>query len=161
MGILLGNAVTDYVSTEAAAAGAAGRTGAGGAHFPENDATKEEEEAKQADQVDADVGDALVKPSPSTTSSSGSDGGSSGGYNGSGTLTLTPVLWSLLNVLPAHDVQRPHRHQSVALDLCVYAPEGGAVYTLMGPELDEVGIGACTYEPLYILVCWEDTNKPD
>lgn len=40
---------------------------------------------------------------------------------GSGTLTLTPTLWSLLNVLPAHDAQRPHRHQSVALDFCVYA----------------------------------------
>jgi gentisate 1,2-dioxygenase len=54
---------------------------------------------------------------------------------GTGTLTLTHVLWSLLNVLPAGDVQRPHRHQSIALDLAVCAPEG-LVYTLMGPELD-------------------------
>ena len=49
------------------------------------------------------------------------------------------MLWSLLNKLPAGDVQRPHRHQSVALDLCVSAPTSGAVYTLMGPELDEDG----------------------
>ena len=54
------------------------------------------------------------------------------------TKTLTHVLWSLLNVLPAGDAQRPHRHNSVALDLCVAAePEG--VYTLMGPELDDEG----------------------
>ena len=123
MGILLGNAVTDYVSTEAAAAGAAGRTGAGGAHFPEKDqASKVEVEENKADEALA------------AAASAGR------AYDGSGTLTLTPVLWSLLNVLPAHDVQRPHRHQSVALDLCVYAPKGEAVYTLMGPELDEVSV---------------------
>lgn len=57
----------------------------------------------------------------------------------SGTLTLTPTLWSLLNVLPAHDHQQPHRHNSVALDLAVYSSSKGGVYTLMGPELDETG----------------------
>ena len=61
---------------------------------------------------------------------------------GSGTLTLTPTLWSLLNVLPPKEAQRPHRHNSVALDLCVYAKppkegERSGVYTMMGPELDE------------------------
>ena len=64
------------------------------------------------------------------------------------TKTLTHTLWSLLNVLPAQSQQRPHRHNSVALDLCVSASipaeghgEGGRspVYTLMGPELDEDG----------------------
>lgn len=55
-----------------------------------------------------------------------------------GTKTLTHTLWSLLNQLPAHDHQRPHRHNSVALDLAVSAP-GSGVYTLMGPELDEDG----------------------
>lgn len=54
------------------------------------------------------------------------------------TKTLTHTLWSLLNCLPAGDAQRPHRHNSVALDLCVSA-EGSGVYTLMGPELDENG----------------------
>ena len=52
--------------------------------------------------------------------------------------TLTHVLWSLLNVIPPGDAQRPHRHNSVAIDLCVNAEPQG-VYTLMGPELDEEG----------------------
>lgn len=55
------------------------------------------------------------------------------------TKTLTHTLWSLLNILPAGDAQRPHRHNSVALDLCVSAEQGEGVYTLMGPELDEDG----------------------
>lgn len=56
-----------------------------------------------------------------------------------GTKTLTHTLWSLLNMLPAGDAQRPHRHNSVALDLCVTSPDAGKVYTLMGPELDDEG----------------------
>ena len=55
-----------------------------------------------------------------------------------GTLTVTPILWSLLNIIPPNTVQKPHKHNSVALDLCVCAPNNG-VYTLMGPELDENG----------------------
>jgi gentisate 1,2-dioxygenase len=54
------------------------------------------------------------------------------------TKTLTHTLWSLLNMLPAGDGQRPHRHNSVAIDLCVSAEPTG-VYTLMGPELTEDG----------------------
>lgn len=57
---------------------------------------------------------------------------------GTGTLTVTPILWSLLNIIPPNTIQKPHRHNSVALDLCVCAPNNG-VYTLMGPELDENG----------------------
>lgn len=57
----------------------------------------------------------------------------------SSTKTLTHTMWSLLNTIPGKDAQRPHRHNSVALDLCVYAPPGEMVYTLMGPELDEHG----------------------
>ncbi|KAG0631358.1 hypothetical protein M758_1G247100 [Ceratodon purpureus] len=53
------------------------------------------------------------------------------------TKTLTHVLWSLLNVLPPGEVQRPHRHNSVALDLAVKAAPG--TYTLMGKELDSHG----------------------
>lgn len=52
----------------------------------------------------------------------------------SNTQTLTHTLWSLLNLLPSGENQRPHRHNSVALDLCVAGPTRGA-YTLMGPEL--------------------------
>jgi len=53
------------------------------------------------------------------------------------TKTLTHVLWSLLNSIPANSIQRPHRHNSVALDLCVSAKPG--VYTLMGKDIDENG----------------------
>jgi gentisate 1,2-dioxygenase len=53
------------------------------------------------------------------------------------TKTLTHVLWSLLNSIPGKTVQRPHRHNSVALDLCVSAEPG--VYTLMGKEIDQDG----------------------
>ena len=53
------------------------------------------------------------------------------------TLTLTPVLWSLYNLLPRRSWQKPHRHNSVALDLCVAAEEG--VYTLIGETIDPEG----------------------
>ena len=58
---------------------------------------------------------------------------------GSGTLTLTPTLWSLLNVLPSKTIQKPHRHNSIALDLCVFSSDSKKVYTEMGPELNEDG----------------------
>ena len=55
--------------------------------------------------------------------------------------TLTPVLWSLYNQIGERTVQKPHRHNSIAVDLCIgLHPEStGLVYTLMGPELDENG----------------------
>lgn len=57
------------------------------------------------------------------------------------TKTLTPTLWSLFNLTPPKTTQKPHRHNSVAMDLCLYAPptEKGAVYTLMSKTLDEAG----------------------
>jgi gentisate 1,2-dioxygenase len=54
------------------------------------------------------------------------------------TKTITHTMWSLLNVLPANNVQKPHRHNSVALDLCVFS-SGEGVYTLMGEEIGENG----------------------
>ena len=54
------------------------------------------------------------------------------------TLTITHVLWAMFGVLPAGQVQRPHRHQSVALDLILDAPPSGC-YTLLGTRLDEHG----------------------
>ena len=54
------------------------------------------------------------------------------------TLTITHVLWAMFGVLPPNQVQRPHRHQSVALDLILDAPESGC-YTLLGTRLDEHG----------------------
>lgn len=54
------------------------------------------------------------------------------------TLTITHTLWSLLNVLPAGVVQKPHRHNSVALDLCIDA--GPDTYTAIGPKLGADGM---------------------
>jgi gentisate 1,2-dioxygenase len=56
-----------------------------------------------------------------------------------GTNTITPVLWALYNELPPHASQRPHKHNSVALDLCIYANDSEKIYTLIGDELDETG----------------------
>lgn len=53
------------------------------------------------------------------------------------TMTLTHSLWALFNELPAGVVQKPHRHNSVALDLCIAAAPG--VYTLIGESLDAAG----------------------
>ncbi|KAH8053321.1 hypothetical protein JL722_9545 [Aureococcus anophagefferens] len=56
------------------------------------------------------------------------------------TKTLTHTLWSLLNSIGPKSVQRPHRHNSVALDLAVHAEwPAGRVYTLMGKEIDGNG----------------------
>ena len=67
------------------------------------------------------------------------------------TKTLTHVLWSLLNSIAPHSVQRPHRHNSTALDLCVSiggkstsqstdVNSKGKIYTLMGREIDANGL---------------------
>jgi len=53
------------------------------------------------------------------------------------TKTLTHSLWSLFNELPAGVVQKAHRHNSVALDLCIAAAPG--TYTLIGESLDAQG----------------------
>jgi len=53
------------------------------------------------------------------------------------TMTVTHTMWSLLNVLPPAAVQKPHRHNSVALDLCISAPAG--VYTLISREISADG----------------------
>jgi gentisate 1,2-dioxygenase len=53
--------------------------------------------------------------------------------------TVTPVLWALYNELPPNTVQKPHKHNSVALDLCIKCSDSDNVYTLMGDELDENG----------------------
>lgn len=56
-----------------------------------------------------------------------------------GTNTITPVLWALLNELPPNCQQRPHKHNSVALDLCILANDNENIYTLIGDELDSNG----------------------
>jgi gentisate 1,2-dioxygenase len=53
--------------------------------------------------------------------------------------TITPTLWALYNELPPNTVQRPHKHNSVALDLCISCNDSENIYTLIGDELDENG----------------------
>ena len=53
------------------------------------------------------------------------------------TRTVTHVLWAMYGLLPAGAVQKAHRHQSIALDFIVDAPEG--CYTLVGKHVDENG----------------------
>jgi gentisate 1,2-dioxygenase len=56
-----------------------------------------------------------------------------------GTNTITPTLWALYNELPPNTNQRPHKHNSVALDLCIRSEDPDNIYTLVGNELDENG----------------------
>ncbi len=53
------------------------------------------------------------------------------------TLTATHTLWAMLGVLPEGQVQRPHRHQSIALDLIVDCRPG--CFTLVGEEIGPDG----------------------
>jgi gentisate 1,2-dioxygenase len=53
------------------------------------------------------------------------------------TLTVTHTLWAMLGILPVGRVQRPHRHQSVALDLITACAPG--CYSLVGTRLDADG----------------------
>jgi gentisate 1,2-dioxygenase len=56
-----------------------------------------------------------------------------------GVNTITPVLWSLYNELPPFTNQKPHKHNSVALDLCIQSMDSENIYTLVGDELDADG----------------------
>jgi gentisate 1,2-dioxygenase len=53
------------------------------------------------------------------------------------TLTITHVLWAMFGLLPEGQIQRPHRHQSVALDLILDCQPG--CYSLLGDRLDARG----------------------
>jgi gentisate 1,2-dioxygenase len=53
--------------------------------------------------------------------------------------TITPVLWALYNELPCKTTQKPHKHNSVALDLCIKCSDSENIYTLIGDKLDENG----------------------
>eukprot|EP00471_Norrisiella_sphaerica_P009863 CAMPEP_0184503174 /NCGR_PEP_ID=MMETSP0113_2-20130426/51733_1 /TAXON_ID=91329 /ORGANISM="Norrisiella sphaerica, Strain BC52" /LENGTH=393 /DNA_ID=CAMNT_0026892621 /DNA_START=68 /DNA_END=1249 /DNA_ORIENTATION=+ len=53
------------------------------------------------------------------------------------TKTISHTLWALLNTIPAKTVQLPHKHNSVALDLCISA--GPNTYTLMSRQIDDEG----------------------
>ena len=53
------------------------------------------------------------------------------------TRSLTHTLWALMVYLPRGSEQKPHRHNSVALDLVIDAPD--EAYTLVGKSLDADG----------------------
>ena len=53
------------------------------------------------------------------------------------TKTVTHTMWSLYNLLPRQSRQKAHRHNSIALDLCVAA--GPDTYTLIGRKIDGEG----------------------
>ncbi|MBV6823185.1 cupin [Pseudomonas sp. PD9R] len=53
------------------------------------------------------------------------------------TRTVTHVLWAMYGILPAGSTQKPHRHQSIALDFIIDCPQG--CYSLVGTELDADG----------------------
>merc|ERR1712070_486757 len=50
--------------------------------------------------------------------------------------TLSHTMWSLVNVISPKTIQKPHRHNSIAIDLCTHidndAEKNCLVYTLMG-----------------------------
>jgi gentisate 1,2-dioxygenase len=53
------------------------------------------------------------------------------------TRTVTHVLWAMFGIVPPNSMQKPHRHQSIALDFIAGTSPG--VYTLVGTELDGAG----------------------
>ena len=53
------------------------------------------------------------------------------------TLTITHVIWTMFGVLPVGAVQKPHRHESVAVDFIIDCKPG--CYTLIGRDLDADG----------------------
>ena len=53
------------------------------------------------------------------------------------TRTATHTMWSLYNLVPPHSSQKPHRHNSIALDLAVSAKAG--THTLIGKSIDREG----------------------
>jgi gentisate 1,2-dioxygenase len=53
------------------------------------------------------------------------------------TRTVTHVLWAMYGMIGSQTEQKPHRHQSIALDYIVDCDTG--CYSLLGQELDEQG----------------------
>ncbi|WP_027794904.1 cupin domain-containing protein [Paraburkholderia acidipaludis] len=53
------------------------------------------------------------------------------------TRTVTHTMWAMFGVIAAGTTQKPHRHQSIALDFIPDCKPG--VYTLVGTELDAGG----------------------
>jgi gentisate 1,2-dioxygenase len=49
--------------------------------------------------------------------------------------TVTHTMWAMFGIVEPHSFQKPHRHQSIALDLIVDCKKG--CYTLVGTEIDK------------------------
>ena len=64
------------------------------------------------------------------------------------TRTVTHVLWAMYGVVPRASAQKPHRHQSIALDFIVDCAPG--CYSLVGAKLDD---GVAIADP--VRVDWE------
>jgi gentisate 1,2-dioxygenase len=60
-----------------------------------------------------------------------------GNVNFPQTRTVTHTLWAMFGVVTPNSEQKPHRHQSIALDFIAGCEPG--CYTLVGAELDENG----------------------
>ena len=52
--------------------------------------------------------------------------------------TITHTMWSLYNLIEPNTVQKPHKHNSVAIDYCISAGYNN-VYTLMSKNIDDDG----------------------
>lgn len=52
-------------------------------------------------------------------------------------MSMTPTLWSTIVFVAPGEVQRPHRHNSVAVDIVLTAQEG--CYSLLGKAIDANG----------------------
>lgn len=53
------------------------------------------------------------------------------------THTVTHVMWAMFGIVEPHSVQKPHRHQSIALDLITDCQKG--CYTLVGTSIGQNG----------------------
>ena len=51
------------------------------------------------------------------------------------TRTITHTMWAMFGIIEPHSFQKPHRHQSIALDLIVDCKKG--CYTLVGTDLND------------------------
>jgi gentisate 1,2-dioxygenase len=52
-------------------------------------------------------------------------------------ISATPTIWATVVLMNVAETQRPHRHNSVAVDIVIAAEKG--CYTLLGKQIDEEG----------------------
>lgn len=74
-----------------------------------------------------------------------------GNHQTAQTKTITHTLWTLFNILPAHSIQKPHRHTPTALDLCVSAPKEGKFVMMHVTQCYGTELTACQHPMLQVL----------